>query len=779
MVDARKFRQHQQDEKNAVMHKLATQKQEEILRAQESSLSTALNKMTVEDAATAPGIAAALPEAERYHIDKIRQMVLHIGDLKDELAALRAEVASIGEAPTAPVDDHVMTDTLLTLYAFRESAADLKRRLSLISRRSKASSVVSLRDEMVLDIYEFNEFVGRIESSWEMILASREAQRVTELESGATEYDSGKTRMNLGTFEQKISLEHAASHFINVMSGARPIIQLATLMVVACNVILGLSRRGCSWLFSMTQFIIQSTVMQAVGSEIISTYFQGLLSGFPKDVRAATEHFKLEAKATVYAVCPKCHATYKPTFEGSIPFYREQCNSRLYGSRCGELIVRPKLLHGHRVNVPIRSYVAFDFKDWVASLLARPGYETMMDGAWEKMALSSDGKLKDIFQGSTIRSFKGPDKQTHFKLAGGDGAGRYLFSLAYDSFNPLRVMAAGKKLSIGMISLVCLNLPIELRYEPENMFLAGIVPGPHEPPLDAINPYLRPIVDSFIEFWEGVRLTRTYLCQLGRLILCALIVVICDSPAARKVGGFASFGQENFCTFCRCTKTEHTYGSTDIGSWRNRTNEECRIFADRFRNATSAKAAASTFDKTGMRWSELLRLPYYDPSRFLVVDPMHSLFLGLIKEHFQGILGYRKSSPSAPMGPSSLRIPATDLPTNPLPKEKAPRASVRRLISWLEPLALGDFSQVDFDALVVKWGKSSIHVVAFVYVGRLVGCLPPTMGNDGRDRDPTLPFARKMTKTDLAKALLTWVRIINRIMKSKLTAPSAEAWTSA
>jgi hypothetical protein len=42
---------------------------------------------------------------------------------------------------------------------------------------------------------------------------------------------------------------------------------------------------------------------------------------------------------------------------------------------------------------------------------------------------------------------------------------------------------------------------------------------------------------------------------------------------------------------------------------------------------------------SGVKWSELLCLPYFDPTRFVVIDAMHNLFLGLINEHFQNILG--------------------------------------------------------------------------------------------------------------------------------------------
>lgn len=245
-------------------------------------------------------------------------------------------------------------------------------------------------------------------------------------------------------------------------------------------------------------------IFKLLGNTPMSAYFQAILHDFPRDVRTAVDQFHLEGKATVYAVCPKCDAMYASTYDGPIVIYRERCNSHQYSSRCGELLVRPKSIQHLRINVPIKPYVVFDFKDWMAGLLARPGYEEKMDKAWDRMTLSPDGLSRDIFQGSTIREFKGPDKKTHFSLAGGEGAGRYLFSLGFDFFNPLTNKQAGKKIATGVVALVCVNLPIELRYKPENMFLAGIIPGPKEPLLEHINPYLRPIVDTLIDFWAGV-----------------------------------------------------------------------------------------------------------------------------------------------------------------------------------------------------------------------------------------------------------------------------------
>ena len=39
----------------------------------------------------------------------------------------------------------------------------------------------------------------------------------------------------------------------------------------------------------------------------------------------------------------------------------------------------------------------------------------------------------------------------------------------------------------------------------------------------------------------------------------------------------------------------------------------------------------------GVRYSELLRLPYFDPIRMLIIDPMHWLYLGIAKHLMRNI----------------------------------------------------------------------------------------------------------------------------------------------
>lgn len=61
--------------------------------------------------------------------------------------------------------------------------------------------------------------------------------------------------------------------------------------------------------------------------------------------------------------------------------------------------------------------------------------------------------------------------------------------------------------------------------------------------------------------------------------------------------------------------------------------------AEEYKNASSKMAQKKILDAKGARWSELLRLPYWDPTKFVVVDGMHNLFLGLVRFHMNKVLG--------------------------------------------------------------------------------------------------------------------------------------------
>src|SRR5256884_2047780 len=59
--------------------------------------------------------------------------------------------------------------------------------------------------------------------------------------------------------------------------------------------------------------------------------------------------------------------------------------------------------------------------------------------------------------------------------------------------------------------------------------------------------------------------------------------------------------------------------------------DEIRKNANLWKECDSEDARKSHVSETLVRWSEIYRLPYFDPTQFLIVDSMHCLFLGIAK----------------------------------------------------------------------------------------------------------------------------------------------------
>ncbi len=178
-------------------------------------------------------------------------------------------------------------------------------------------------------------------------------------------------------------------------------------------------------------------------------------------------------------------------------------------------------------------------------------------------------------------------------------------------------------------------MPRDIRFKRENLLTLGLLPGPNEVSLHKINHYLAPIVDELEFLWDGITLNRTYESQGGKYIRAALILVSCDVPAARKICGHVSA----LVSCHRCEKKanyenrQHNFaGMDDLEEWfYTRSSTEHRQHALNWRRCKSDASRKRMVKQTGVRWSELLRLQYFDPIRFIIIDPMHCLFLGIAR----------------------------------------------------------------------------------------------------------------------------------------------------
>ncbi|KAJ3503629.1 hypothetical protein NLJ89_g8347 [Agrocybe chaxingu] len=337
------------------------------------------------------------------------------------------------------------------------------------------------------------------------------------------------------------------------------------------------------------------------------------------DIRTAIKEFDLEPDLVHYACCKICYSCYNKE-KGQYPptcTFRETPTSQM----CGGALTEPGS------NKPLQTFVYQPINSFLARLASRPGIIEQMKAVTSKWKLKPSS-VRDFFGAGALRNLSGPDCKVF--LDGPPEELRLVFSIFVDWFNPYGNKAAGKRASIGAIYLVCLNLPVHLRYRVENIYVAGLIPG--EPETHHINHLLHPLVSDLLVLWKsGNWFSRTALHQAGCRIRAALLLLIADAPAARKVAGFVGIKANDPCHFC--TQTKEEFANFDVASWTSRKLDSHLAMALNWKNAVSEADRLRDWKRHHIRWSELLRLPYWDPTRAVVVDPMHTLFLNAVDHH--------------------------------------------------------------------------------------------------------------------------------------------------
>ena len=190
--------------------------------------------------------------------------------------------------------------------------------------------------------------------------------------------------------------------------------------------------------------------------------------------------------------------------------------------------------------------------------------------------------------------------------------------------------------SVGVLYLVILNLPRAIRFKPENVLIAGVIPGPKEPSLSEMNSYLRPLVKELNSLWsDGFSMLHK-----GRTVCihAALLATVCDIPATAKLGGFLGHSSKHACWKCnkRFPYNESLkrvdFSGVDVGSLR--THDQHKSAALRARSAVTPTERTETETETGSRFTELMHIPYYACVRQAIIDPMHNILLGTPKRLF-------------------------------------------------------------------------------------------------------------------------------------------------
>ena len=443
------------------------------------------------------------------------------------------------------------------------------------------------------------------------------------------EIDTGMQRMLCQSPYVIYLTDYIGSHFALIHDDINPIILAIYVMVAVMLVILGVSESICGFLLKGFCIVAELCLSQ---TGALTDQARRLLRGIGTDSQRVIRSLKLTPDARSYVCCPKCFACYPQTSDDSYPdkcIYKKTPSSK----ECRRKLRKVRMIKHTEHSVPVRRFIYHEFKEWLGEILCRPGMEDMLD---RDISPNKDGTMRDIWDAPELHNLVGADGKPFIRRDGSEG--RYVFSFCMDGFNPFQLKQAGKRASVIGMYMICLNLPPGERYKLENMFLVGIIPGPHEPKKEEINHLLSPLVDDLIDsYLHGIWYSCTQNYKTGRYARCVLVPVVCDTPAARQVTGRTSATSTHFCPYC--TLSHNEINNMDKGTWHLRTDVYHRSRAIEWLEAGTETECDMLYARHGVRHSELLRLPYWSPIKHTMVDSMHLFFLILFKRHCTDIWG--------------------------------------------------------------------------------------------------------------------------------------------
>ena len=265
-----------------------------------------------------------------------------------------------------------------------------------------------------------------------------------------------------------------------------------------------------------------------------------------------------------------------------------------------------------------KEYCYQHLTDAIGLLINQPNFLEKCE-QWRNRGGDSE-LLSDIYDEKIWKEFQNIDEKEFLSLPNNLALG-----LGCDWFQPYKHVTY----SVGVLYLVIFNLPREERFKMENIILLGIIPGPSEPK-KTMNSYLGPFVQDLLEFWEGVAIWHKP-SQSFVTIRMALICVMCDIPATRKVCGFAGHSAVHGCSKrfkefrSGVFDNKLDYSVFDRDTWELRTRDSYKLQSEQYLRATTKTMKQQVVSDYGVRYSILAQLPYFNIVRMHVIDPMHNV----------------------------------------------------------------------------------------------------------------------------------------------------------
>ncbi|MBV8802715.1 MAG: hypothetical protein JO131_07115 [Gammaproteobacteria bacterium] len=357
-------------------------------------------------------------------------------------------------------------------------------------------------------------------------------------------------------------------------------------------------------------------------------------SSFPSSLHTAKKSLGISANIIKYAACNQCHKLYDISelsnkteiLTCSFIDYPNHSQERFRQKCNNPLVKKVDSNSGNPIFRPIMTFPIVNIKQQLTLFFGRKNFEVACR-KWAERRNDTE-VLFDIYDGKIWKSFEDENGEPFFTYEYADTHIGLILNM--DWFQPF----VNSQYSVGVIYAVICNLPRNERFKPYNTLTLAIIPGPKEPKLHGINNYLYPIINQLNRLWEGYHI-KTYEHNNGRFVRGAIIGCSCDVPASRKLCGFISARIACY----RCYKSANLInkqpnfgGFEDFDDWFvERDINVIREKAREWKECATEESRKAHVSQHHVRWSEIYRLPYFNPVRLCVVDPMHCLFLGVAK----------------------------------------------------------------------------------------------------------------------------------------------------
>ncbi|KAI0668702.1 hypothetical protein C8Q78DRAFT_1097701 [Trametes maxima] len=294
-------------------------------------------------------------------------------------------------------------------------------------------------------------------------------------------------------------------------------------------------------------------------------------------LKKVNELMGLDIPFQVLAVCSRCKAVYSGSESSPTRCSTVGCDTPLFKDARSS-----SRWYQRGLRVPLIKYPYLSLSEQIEHLLQVQGMEELLE-RWRTKS-RKPGVYHDIFDGSVAQNLLAPDGHPFFKKPEESDSSNELrigLQWAVDWFSYLQSNIAPSHSSCPTSFAIC-NLPPEFRYRTANLLLTSILPGPKEQSPDELQRFIRPI---------------DWIKQSDKA-----------DPEAFKKGAFPS-----------------------------RSDVEHRRLGARYAALGNQSQRDKFVKNYATRYTELSRLPYFNIVEQVVVDPMHNLFLGLVKTHFYHI----------------------------------------------------------------------------------------------------------------------------------------------